>query len=116
MKKIILGFFIVFNTISCNTDSVAELEKPSVFLEKPKMIQVIVDLQLLESYYHNKYQRPELYANALDSSSKYVFEKHAINKTIFNENLKFYTEQEDTLFALYEAVLDTVNNRINQNK
>jgi hypothetical protein len=87
--------------------------KPEVFLEKEELIDVIVDLQILESHYHTKYQRSNVYANALDSASYFIFEHHQISKDIFKSNLNYYFTQQDTLYTIYESALDTINNRIN---
>ena len=101
--------FICF--VSCKEDQ-TEL-KPSVFLEKEEMVDVLVDVQMLEAHYHNKYQRPNVYANALDSATYIVLKRHNITKKIFKDNLIFYAQIPDTLFVLYEIALDTINNRIN---
>ena len=87
--------------------------KPDVFLEKEELIDVIVDLQILESHYHSVYQRSNVYANALDSASFFIFEDHNISKEIFKNNLDYYFSDQDTLFSIYESALDTINNRIN---
>jgi hypothetical protein len=42
-----------------------------------------------------------------------VFKNHQTTKAIFKENLMYWAEQPDTLYSIYEAALDTVNNRIN---
>jgi hypothetical protein len=90
-----------------------EKHLPEVLLNRAELIDLIVDVQLLESHYHSLYQRPEVYANALDSATFYVFKKHHTTKKIFKDNLLYWTNEPDTLFHIYEVALDTVNNRIN---
>jgi len=106
--SILFAFFV-----SCGEPKKEYIDKPEVFLEKKEFIDVIVDLQILESHYHNEYQVPEIYANALDSASYYVFKKHKIDKNIFQENFNYYSFEKDSIFNIYEIVLDTINNRLN---
>jgi len=109
-----LAVFLFFGLfVSCDTGN--EPIKPTVFLERTKMVTVLVDVQLLESHYHNKYQRPNVYANALDSATQVIFEKYDISKEIFRENLTFYALNQDSLFSMYETVLNVVNDKINSN-
>lgn len=110
MKKqfyILIAFFI----LAC--ESKEPIKQPSVLLNKVQLIDVIVDVQILESHYNNMFQRKVVYANALDSATYFVFESHNINKSIFEENLRYYSNQPDSLFGVYESALDTINNRIN---
>jgi len=102
-------FLLLF---SCSNKQ-EEVNKPSVLLNKVDLIDLIIDVQLLESQYHSMYQRPEVYANALDSSTSYIFKKHNTTKQIYKENLLYWTNQPDSLYSIYEAALDSVNNRIN---
>jgi ABC-type phosphate transport system ATPase subunit len=109
--SVITLVFVVL--ISCGGE--VEPIKPSVLLNKQDMVSVLVDVQLLESHYHNKFQRPNVYANALDSATQLVFTQHGISKQIFKDNLSYYSLNQDSLFKMYESALDTVNNRINSN-
>ncbi|MGV6860592.1 MAG: DUF4296 domain-containing protein [Putridiphycobacter sp.] len=111
MKFIKFIGFLIF--ISCSNQEVNQVEAPENLLKQSELIDLIVDVQLLESHYHNMYQRPELYANALDSATQTIFKKHQTTKEEYKANLLYWTEKPDTLYAIYEAALDTVNNRIN---
>lgn len=113
MKNVIWLALLLIGLYSC--EDKVEVTRPAVFLSKSELTKVLVDVQLLESHYHNKYQRPNVYANALDSATQAVFNKHNVTKEIFKENLTFYALNQDTLFKIYENVLDDVNDRINSN-
>jgi len=107
------SFYILVSFFILGCESKQPIEQPSILLNKSQLIGVIVDVQILESHYNNMFQRKQVYANALDSATYFVFENHNINKSIFKENLKYYSHQPDTLFGIYESALDTINNRIN---
>ncbi len=113
MKYIVLITLILGALISCRDEVKPTI--PAIFLNKKEMTTVLVDVQLLESHYHNKYQRPNVYANALDSATQAVFKKHNITKEIFKENLTYYALNQDSLFTMYEGALDVVNDKINSN-
>ena len=113
MKFALNIIVMLFVITSCNSNDV--VSKPNTYLNKKDMISVIVDVQILESHYHNKFQRPNVYANALDSATLTVFKNHNITKQIFKDNLTFYAINQDSLYKMYEAALDTINNKINSN-
>ena len=112
--KIFLSI-VLFFLVLCSCETVVEPVKPAVFLTKTELSTILVDVQLLESHYHNKYQRPNVYANALDSATQTVFKKHNVTKQVFKENLTYYALNQDSLFSIYENVLDVVNDKINSN-
>lgn len=81
---------------------------PENLIPKDKMILLVVDLQTLESHYQRTYGRPDLYADALDSSSYYVFNNHGVTKDQFEKSLDFYSWSSDTLYSIYEGAFDTL--------
>lgn len=89
---------------------------PDDLISHEKMIPLIIDLQVLESHYHKRYQRANLYKDALDSASYFVFEAHAVSKDQFKRSYEFYSKDINKLYLLLETTLDTVNNRVNQNQ
>ena len=66
---------------ACGGDSVEEL--PDNVLEREALISVIVELQILESHFQRQFARIDLYRDALDSSSRPIFEAHGISKAMF---------------------------------
>ncbi len=113
MKRFLTTVFVLGMLFSCENN--IEPEKPSVFLTKDELTTILVDIQLLESHYHNKYQRPNVYANALDSATQTIFKKYDVSKEVFKDNLTFYALNQDSLFSMYEGALDVVNDKINSN-
>ena len=105
-KLFILSIFF----LSCSEDV---SETPDYLIEKEKFIQVIVDVHLLEEYYHRLYVHEEAYKEALDSATYFVFEDYGVNKEKFEKSLDYYSSKPDSLFSIYEAALDTINFRIN---
>jgi hypothetical protein len=110
--KFWIALILFLFSFSCSNKQEGD-NKPNVMLSKLELIDLIIDVQLLESQYHSLYQRPEVYANALDSSTYYIFKNHNTTKQIYKDNLLYWTNQPDSLYSIYEAALDSVNNRIN---
>lgn len=108
MKKylVILGFVFA----GCEQES----EIPKDLISTEEIIPLIVDIQILEEHYHSLYARPDLYMKALDSASGYVFLKHDVSKKQFDNSISYYSQNNDTLAAIYEAAFDTVTNRIHE--
>ena len=80
-------------------------------------MDVIIDLQILESQYQFRYQRPEVYKNALDSASYFVYERHGTTRDQFARSYDYYALDIDLMYMIYEAALDSVNLMVtNQNQ
>lgn len=90
-------------------------ELPANILEREVFIPVLVDLQILESHFQRQFARIDLYRDALDSSSQFIFEDHGISKEKFSTSLNYYATQPDSLFIIYEAALDSIKFRTNAN-
>ena len=83
------------------------VEKPSVFLDEPQMIDVMTDAYLIEA------QLNVMKGEGKDVSDLQVlyydqlFEHYGITDSIFELNLKYYTYHPEIL----ERVMDSVTNR-----
>ncbi|UKN00404.1 DUF4296 domain-containing protein [Paracrocinitomix mangrovi] len=88
------------------------IQRPDNLLPLDQIIPVIIDLQILESHYQRMYQRPNMYKEALDSASTFVFEDHQISSEQFRSSYEYYACDVPTLFFIYETALDSVNTRV----
>lgn len=89
------------------------MEIPAEVIPMDTMILLISDLQILESHFQRTYGRADLYKDALDTSSYYVFEDFGTDKATFDHSLRFYSANADTLFRIYESTFDTLMFRSN---
>lgn len=110
MKKQVLYLFILILS-ACGSETVKPI--PEGVLQKEELIPVIVDLQILESHFQRNFARIDLYRDALDSSSASVFTNRGITKEMYTSSIKYYAQEPDTLYLIYEAALDTLNFRLN---
>jgi hypothetical protein len=108
-KAFYIGFIALF---SCSGET--QTVRPGDLIPTEKMIPLIVDLQVLESYYEKAYVIPAQFRDQLDSSSMLLFEDYGVTKDQFDRSYSFYATDAVTIYALYEAALDSINFRINQ--
>ena len=89
-------------------------ETPENLIDKDKLIPLIIDLQILESHYHRTYSRPDVYSEALDSASSFVFADHGVTKKNFEESYSFYAFDIENMYYIYETTLDSINAQISE--
>jgi len=110
VKKLSYSIFLFFTACSSEPAHIA----PDNLISADKMISLIIDLQILETHYNRQFQQPQLYKNALDSASEFVFEKHSVTKSQFDSSYTFYSFEPTTIYGIYEAALDSINFRLSQ--
>lgn len=81
------------------------LQKPGIFLDTEKMIEIITDLQINNAIVLNQ----KSLAKESDTLSKIladsVFKKHNIQKTTFDSNMHWYLNDPKQVEIIYDAVL-----------
>ena len=110
MQKV-AGILLVLSVIACS-EEVVERPAPANLIPEQNMIPLIIDLQILESHYQRTYSRPDVYKDALDSASQFIFQDHSVKRNQFEASYDYYAAEPDHLFAIYESALDTLNQRI----
>jgi len=109
MNRFIIYFVVLF--CACQNTTKTETFTP---MPKEKLIPIIVDLQVLESHFQRLFGSPNLYKNSLDSSSLIIFDKYEVTRKDFIRSIGFYSGNINELFEIYEAALDSINFRMNQ--
>jgi hypothetical protein len=84
MKYFIL--ILLFAFVSCDTET-----RPSSIIEKNKMIDIMAEVLVLETYYQSLPGNPASNKHALDSTVDLVFKKSGITKNDFEESYRFYS-------------------------
>jgi hypothetical protein len=102
--------------VACSGKEETVIEKPENLLGKDTLIPIIVDLQVLESHYHRKYQQPDYYKDALDSASEFIFSNYSTSREIFEMSFDHYSVNMDSMYYIYEAALDTINLRVSNSQ
>jgi len=111
ISYLIIPLFLLF---SCTQN---QNKNARLVLSEEKMIDILFDVQLSETYLSNNRDLGEGENNAL--SAKYykaIFEKHQISKQQFDESLKFYQNNLPKLKILYDSVAKRIEYLKEQNK
>ena len=85
-------------------------------LPRPMLINILIDLEIMEAYYEQTHKRPQIYKTTLDSSSRAVLENYGVTEEQLRYTLDHYSQSPDSLYALYEEALDSINSMVIQNK
>lgn len=82
-------------------------KRPEVFLDEPRMIDVMTDAYLIEAQLNlqksSGFEVTDLQATYYEQ----LFEHYGITDSIFKQNLEYYTRQP----AVLERIMDSVTNR-----
>ncbi len=108
-----LGFILVF-IFSCSSNH--QVSPPADLIKKDLLIETIIDLEVMEAYYEQIHKRPQVYKTTLDSASNQILREKGLTKVQLESTLAYYSAMPDSLYQLYEATLDSVNNMVNFNK
>ncbi|NEU07954.1 DUF4296 domain-containing protein [Flavihumibacter sp. R14] len=101
MKRLIPGFFVLIFVAACARNDV-----PQGIIESDKMISVLTDVHLVDSYVSSA---------AYDSTTrpikmyyKVVYQKYKIDSVTFQKSLRYYSRQPEVLDTMYYQVLKTL--------
>ena len=83
------------------------MEKPEVFLDEPKMIDVMTDSYLIEAMLSQMKSEGKDVAQFQTEYYSQLFEHYGINDSIFEQNMRYYAHHPEML----ERVMDSVTNR-----
>jgi len=108
------GLLICIVLLSC--EAKRETAIPDNLILKKDLISIIIELETVEAYFEQVHKRPLLYKDALDSSCLVVLQKYGVTKPQLESSIDYYSFYPDSIFSIYEATLDTVNNMVNSAK
>ncbi|WP_343849642.1 DUF4296 domain-containing protein [Algoriphagus jejuensis] len=103
MKRILAFLIFLFCLGSCNRNS-----PPPGILSEDEMVNVLIDIQLTEgivSALPVAYDSSQLLYSLLE---KDVFEKHAVQDSVFTKSMLFYLEDADKMTRIYSRVIDSL--------
>ncbi len=100
MKNSIL-FIPLLLLLACSSH-----QKEELILSQEKMIDVLLDVQLSETYFQNNSSmiKSETFNPLPSEYYNHIFEKNQITKLQFDESLKFYQTDLPTFKLIYDSV------------
>ncbi len=103
---IILSFFLTLTIASC---SGGDSEKPDQVLDEKEMVDVLVDVHLAEAVLTRVRGKGENVEGLTNAYYQKVFEKHEINKKIFDTSMYYYQQNLGEMDEIYEQVITELN-------
>ncbi|HET8829143.1 MAG TPA: DUF4296 domain-containing protein [Pelobium sp.] len=102
MKRLILLIAIVLFYVGCLQDNL-----PNGLIEKDKMINVMLDMQLTDAILNQVYNNDTMKMHA-HSRFNYIFKKYEIDSAAFTNSLKYYSKDPTELDSMYTLVSDSL--------
>ena len=100
-------YFILFiSFVSCVTES-----RPSSIIEKNKMIDIMAEALVLETYYQSLPGNPASNKQALDSTVDLVFKKSGITKNEFEESYQFYSSDLEEFKKMQAEIMEKLEKK-----
>ncbi len=85
-----------------------ELEIPDVVLPEDKMVEVMTDVQIAESYIKLKFALRSDTIRTSDSIYAAVYRKHQISAATYDSSFQFYTTHPELLQRIYEKAINNL--------
>lgn len=102
---------ILFLLVSCSTEK--KKDAPTVLLSEEQMVDVITDVQLMESIISYKRNISQKTAYIKEIGYDTLFSHHGITDSIFKVNMTYYNEVEPQTLV---RILDSVEARLQRMK
>jgi hypothetical protein len=99
LKRLILIPFLFF---ACSSES----EPPENLISQDKMVDVLVDLQLLEATYNIKLVLLDNRSERMNRYTLEVFNHHQITQAMFDSSYAYYEKDPEALINIYEHVFE----------
>jgi|GEM_PF-504889 Skp family chaperone for outer membrane proteins len=104
-----LLFFIIGLSVVSVACSEQEKEKPAVVMDEQKMVEVMVDMHLTEAVLTRIRGAGKDVEEISDDYYENIFEKHNINKKIFDKSFSYYQRNLGDMEGIYEQVIVELN-------
>ncbi len=113
MKNYLFITFLSFILVSCGQKTG---EIPEEVLTPDKMVEVLIDLQLLEGYFSQQNLPRDSAGPLFNRYEKELFQKHQIADSTYRNSFKFYSRHPPLMDKIYERVVDSLSLREGQKR
>ena len=96
---------LFMSLVSCDTET-----RPSSIIEKDKMIDIMEQVLVLETYYQSL-PGPASNKHALDSTVDLVFKKSGITKNNFEESYRFYSSDLEEFKKMQTEIMEKLEKK-----
>ena len=109
MKKL---FFIAFLLIGCANAEIKRLPEPDNLIPEDKMVLIIKDLTVMESYIQMK--TPEIDKNykVMNKNGEAILKKYNVDTLSFENSIDYYGSRQERMQWIYSKALDLINREL----
>ena len=104
MKYKWLILFLILLASSCGNDKL-----PKSILPKDKMIPILVELHIAENIFTQRLALGLKEENVIQDLYLSVLKKHKVDQKVFEESVYYYGKHPDQYKAIYDEVLNHLN-------
>ena len=104
---IVFVFSIVF--YSCKEDKVI---KPESILSQQKMTNILIEMHLIDAHLNLAIMPQDSIKMMLVNEYGELFEKEGISQSKFNDSYKWYSNHSDELDAIYENIVNALEDKL----
>ena len=108
MKQVVIAIVLLFLLATCENKSKTVM--PSRLLTEQEMIAIMYDVQILEADMNYRKSNGKMIGDMPREYYQQLFEHYGINDSIFNQNMRYYTQDP----AIMERIMDSVMERLSK--
>ena len=87
-------------------------DKPENILSKKQMVGLMIDVQIAQTRVNDLRLKKDSAQQVYDQYHAYLLDKQVVEDSAFYESLRYYLNRPNDLNLIHEAVLDTLNLRL----
>ena len=87
-------------------------DKPENILSKKKMVGLMIDVQIAQTRVNDLRLKKDSAQQVYDQYHAYLLDEQVVEDSAFYESLRYYLNRPNDLNLMHEAVLDTLNLRL----
>ena len=110
MKKLAF-FFFAFVILGCQEASNESVVNPSLIIQRDSFVQVLTEIQLLETARKQKMVKGKDPLKALTQQYKLIYDKFDVTQEQFEITHSYYYKQPEEMVKLYDDVIAEITRR-----
>lgn len=111
--KVIQSLVILCICFSCSSE-IKRVKKPDHLIPEDKMVLILKDISILESYIKMKYPITAQNHKTMIKSVDLIFKKHDIDSVRFNDAMDYYGSHQEILQNINSRILESVNRELTE--
>ena len=107
MKQVVIAIVLLFLLAACENKSKTVM--PSHLLTEQEMIAIMYDVQILEADMNYRKSNGKMIGDMPREYYQQLFEHYGITDSIFNQNMRYYTQDPATMERIMDSVMERLS-------